>query len=34
MSIPTDIVVKINSTNSVLPPVIKVENIIFKVQES
>jgi hypothetical protein len=32
MSIPTNIVVKISSVNTILPPVIKVNNISFKVQ--
>jgi hypothetical protein len=33
MSIPENIVIKINSLNQSLPPVIKVNNKIFKVQE-
>jgi hypothetical protein len=32
MSIPTSIVVKISSVNTLLPPVVKVNNISFKVQ--
>jgi len=32
MSIPTNIVIKISSVNTILPPVIKVNNISFKVQ--
>jgi len=32
MSIPTNIVVKISSVNTLLPPVVKVNNIFFKVQ--
>ena len=32
MSIPTNIVVKISSINTLLPPVVKVNNISFKVQ--
>jgi hypothetical protein len=34
MSIPTNIVVKISSVNTLLPPVVKVNNISFKVQNS
>lgn len=34
MSIPTDIVVKINSINNSLPPVIRVDSVFYKVQNS
>ena len=34
MSIPTNIVVKINSINNSLPSVIKVDNIFYKVQNT
>lgn len=34
MSIPTDIVVKVNSVNNSLPAVVKVDNIFYKVQNS
>jgi hypothetical protein len=34
MSIPTDIVVKINSINNSLPAVIRVDNVFYKVQNS
>lgn len=32
MSIPKNIVIKISSLNTILPPVIKVNNVSFKVQ--
>ena len=34
MSIPTDIVIKVSSINNSLPPVIKVDNKPYKVQNS
>jgi hypothetical protein len=34
MSIPTDIVIAISSINDLLPPVIKVNDVVYKVQES
>jgi hypothetical protein len=33
MSIPTDIVIAITSKNDTLAPIIKVDNIVYKVQE-
>jgi hypothetical protein len=33
MSIPTDIVISITSKNDVIPPIVKVDNVIYKVQE-
>jgi hypothetical protein len=33
MSIPTDIVIAITSKNDVMPPIVKVDNVIYKVQE-
>jgi hypothetical protein len=33
MSIPFDIVIKINSTNILLPPIIKINDITYKVNE-
>ena len=34
MSIPTDIVIKVNSINNALPAVVKVDKIFYKVQNS
>jgi hypothetical protein len=34
MSIPTGIVVKVNSVNDLLPPVIKVQETFYKVQHT
>ena len=34
MSIPVNIVVKVNSINNSLPPVVKVDNAFYKVQNS
>ncbi len=34
MSIPTNIVVKINSLNTLIPPVIKVQETFYKVQNN
>lgn len=33
MSIPTDIVISITSKTDVLPPIVKVDDIVYKVQE-
>jgi hypothetical protein len=34
MSIPTGIVVKVNSVNSLIPPIIKVQETFYKVQNN
>jgi hypothetical protein len=33
MSIPSEIVIRISSINDLLPPVVKVNNVIYKVNE-
>jgi len=33
MSIPSDIVIRISSINDLLPPVVKVNNVVYKVNE-
>jgi hypothetical protein len=33
MSIPADIVIAISSKTDVIPPIVKVDNVIYKVQE-
>ena len=33
MSIPSDIVIRISSINDLLPPVVKVDGVIYKVNE-